>query len=126
MCESIYAYEGGLDSEVVILGINAPVTVEIAGIVGVKDFGVYNQIDGMIYDENYNPLPPSGIQYRISEGGESEVYLATLYIVPTIVYEPGSGGGSGMDSSLATVISIIPLIMAVGLVLATITVWKRQ
>ena len=64
------------------------------------------------------------LQFSITNGGmtvdmDGTTHLCNAYIVPRWV-EVASGGGSAISPTLATVISIIPLIMAVGLVVGCI------
>ena len=61
----------------------------------------------------------------VSVDGNSQTCNA--YIVPyEILVQGGGSGGSNIDPTLASMITVIPLIMAVGLVIATVAIWKGQ
>lgn len=91
----------------------------------------YHHIEGTSADTNLS-LNYTYDGYDEEEGGIvlDATQVCNVYIIPIDPNSPGnsSGGdsGVGVDGTLASLISIIPLLMTVGLVIATITVMKRQ
>lgn len=91
----------------------------------------YHHIEGTSADTNLS-LNYTYSGYDEEEGGIvlDATQVCNVYIIPIDPNSPGnsSGGGSGVgvDGTLASLISIIPLLMTVGLVIATISVMKRQ
>lgn len=70
------------------------------------------------------------LQFSIANGGmtvdvEGDAHLCNGYIVPRWV-EVTSSGGSAISPTLATIISVIPLVMAVGLVLGCVGYLKMK
>ena len=119
-------YMDGASNITVFPTQTVPLTsASLSGIEGVTSENGYNQFTASLYVEaggQTQGTSPSGTTFVTNLGVDVTISCDT-YFVPA---SSSSGSGGGIDDTLASVISIIPLIMAVGLVLATISVWKRS
>lgn len=66
------------------------------------------------------------VPLSLQSGDDYEGYEGFFLVLPVSVYEGGGSGGSGIPSTLTTILSVIPLVLTVGLVIGAIGFFRMK
>ena len=119
----VYAPQwAGYDYNPDLIVSDAEVTIDYS-----KDNGICN-LEGIAFSVDISD-PSSGdmMSAEVTSDVPPEEYIRVLWFVPSSVSEDegGSGGGS-VPTSLATLLTVIPILVIAGLVIMTVTYFRRS